>query len=369
MLIEVKNLTFSYTGVPILKNVSFALHEKERVGLIGGNGEGKSTLLKLLVGELVPEEGSVVRRSSLTLGYLEQGADFSSEETAYAVLERVFEEDKRLLASLAETQSAMTGAGEQEMRVLAARAESLAKRIAARDSYRFDVKIKTVLNGMGFEGMYEQVVSTMSGGEKTRLKLCRLLLEAPELLILDEPTNHLDLKTLFWLEDYLTAYKGAVLVVSHDRYFLDKLTSRTLETERGRVTSYKGNYTKYRVLKEEKFKEETRAYEKQQEEIRKLQTYVDKNIVRATTASGALSRVNKLERMELLEKPLPPPPPPRFRFTYDERPYETVVKTSPFTLSAEGKILLARETFTLARGTAARARVPSSASSSRERPK
>ncbi len=350
MLIEVKNLTFSYTGVPILKNASFALHEGERVGLIGGNGEGKSTLLKLLVGELTPEAGSVTRRSSLSLGYLEQGADFSSEETAYAVLEKVFEEDKRLLASLAETQSAMAGAGEQEMRVLAARAESLAKRVVARDSYNFGVKIKTVLNGMGFEGMYGQVVSTMSGGEKTRLKLCRLLLEEPELLVLDEPTNHLDLKTLFWLEDYLISYKGALLAVSHDRYFLDRLTSRTVEVERGKVTSYKGSYSKYRVLKEEKFKEETRAYERQQEEIRKLQTYVDKNIVRATTASSALSRANKLERMELLERPLPPPPPPRFRFTYDERPYETVVKTSPFTLTAGGKVLLEKETFTLMRG-------------------
>ena len=350
MLLEAKNVTFSYAGVPILTDVTFSLHEGERAGLLGGNGEGKTTLLKLLLGALNPDSGSVTRKNGIRIGYLEQSGGFESDLSVYAAMEEVFDEDKRLLARLHETESAMSNADAENFRILSARHESLIKQIAARDSYHFDVRIKTVLGGMGFGNVHDQIVSTMSGGEKTRLKLCRLLLEEPDLLVLDEPTNHLDLKTLFWLEDYLTAFKGALLIVSHDRYFLDRLTLRTLEIERGKLTAYKGGYSKYRVLKEEKFKEDLRAYERQQEEIGKLQTYVDRNLVRATTAKSALSRVNKLERMDVLEKPLPPPQPPRFRFAYDEKPYENVLTTDKFDLYAEDKRLLTGAEISLRRG-------------------
>ncbi len=350
MLLSLENVTFGYLGVPTVENVSFSLHEKERVGLLGGNGEGKTTLLKLILGELVPDSGSVYVKSGLRIGYLAQNGGFESNSTVYGAMKEVFAEDERLLTRLAETQEKFALAAEAERLALSSQLESLQKRIAARDSYHVDVRIRTVLGGMGFEGMQEQIVSTMSGGEKTRLQLCRLLLEDPELLILDEPTNHLDVKTLFWLEDYLLTLKGALLVVSHDRYFLDRLTSRTLELEQKKVTSYKGNYSKYKILKEERYKEELRAYEKQQEEIAKLQGYVDKNLVRATTAKSALSRVNKLERMDVLERPAPPPAPPRFRFGYDEKPYETVVLAPRFDLYADKKLLLKDASFTLMRG-------------------
>ena len=350
MLIEVKNVDFSYAGTPVLTDVSFILHENERVGFLGGNGEGKTTLLKLALGIFTPDAGTITRKNGVRIGYLEQSGGFESNLTVYGAMEEVFEEDKRLLERLRETESAIASADTDEFRILSAKVESLNKQIAARDSYHFEVRIKTVLGGMGFDGMHEQIVSTMSGGEKTRLKLCKLLLEEPELLILDEPTNHLDVKTLFWLEDYLSTYKGALLIVSHDRYFLDRLTTRTLELERSRLTSYKGNYSKYRILKEERFKELLRAWEKQQEEIGKLQDYVDRNIVRATTAKSALSRVNKLERMELIEKPLPPPAPPRFHFTYEERPYERVISVPSFQLSVGGKTLISQSSFELLRG-------------------
>ncbi len=350
MLFMFKDVDFSYAGDPVLRDVSFAFHEGERAGLIGGNGAGKTTLVRLMLGQLLPERGEVFRRSGVRIGYLEQSGGLESDATVYRAMEEVFDEDKVLISRLAAAQEALSSAKGNEYRLLSARCESLEKQIAARDSYHFDVKIKTVLNGMGFEKFYGQTVSTMSGGEKTRLKLCRLLLEEPELLVLDEPTNHLDLGTLFWLEDYLATFKGALLVVSHDRYFLDRLTSRTLELEYGKLTSYKGNYSKYRVLKEERFKELSRAYERQQEEIGKLQTYVEKNIVRATTAKSALSRANKLERMELLEKPKLPPPPPRFRFEYDERPYERAIRAENFDLTAGGKTLLRGADFTLLRG-------------------
>ncbi|MDE6676382.1 MAG: ATP-binding cassette domain-containing protein, partial [Clostridia bacterium] len=237
MLISLDNVTFGYVGSPVVEGVSFTLNENERVGLVGGNGEGKTTLIGLCLGLLSPDSGSVTRKNGIKIGYLEQSGGFESNSTVYEAMEEVFAEDKQLLARLGETQQAMAHADENELRILSARCESLTKRIAARDSYNFEVRIKTVLNGMGFGGVYNQIISTMSGGEKTRLKLCRLLLEAPDLLVLDEPTNHLDIKTLFWLEEYLAAYRGALFVVSHDRFFLDKITSRTLDLERGKVAT------------------------------------------------------------------------------------------------------------------------------------
>ena len=350
MLASFEKVTFGYDGFPLVEDVSFAIHENERVGFIGGNGEGKTTILKLLLGQLTPDSGLVFVKSGARIGYLQQTDGFESEATVYGAMEEVFEEDKRLLKELGETQQKMAHAGEEEMRVLSSRTESLMKRIAARDSYNFEVRIKTVLGGMGFLKTLDQKVSTMSGGEKTRLKLCRLLLEEPQLLILDEPTNHLDTKTLFWLEDYLSGYRGALLVVSHDRYFLDRLTNKTLELEQRHVLSYAGNYSKYKILKEERVKRLEKEYEKQQEEIAHLTDYVNRNLVRATTAKSALSRVKQLDKMEVLEKPAPPPAPPRFTFSYDERPYERVLDAQNFTLSAGGKTLLQNASFTLMRG-------------------
>ncbi len=350
MLATFEHVTFGYVGDPVLRDVSFCINERERIGLLGGNGEGKTTLLKLLTGELTPDEGSIVRKSALSLGYLEQSGGFTSDSTVYGAMEEVFEEDRQLIARLRETEALMEHAGEGEMRALAARCESLSKRIDARDSYHYDVRIRTVLGGMGFGNVYAQKVATMSGGERTKLKLCRLLLEEPELLVLDEPTNHLDTSTLFWLEDYLTAYKGTLLVVSHDRYFLDRLTSRTFELEQGVLTCYKGSYSKYLVQREERRKEEQRAYERQCEEIAKLQDFVDRHIVRATSASAAQSRVKALERMERLEKPLPPKQPPRFAFSFDEQPYECVLRAEHFDLTADQKTLLKDASFTLMRG-------------------
>lgn len=350
MLISFQQVTFAYRDATILHQAEFSLHENERIGLIGGNGEGKTTLLRILLGELIPDSGTVFRKNGLKIGYLEQSGGFESNATVYSAMEEIFEEDKRLIAKLEQTQYQLSQATEREHAILASEIDSLTKRISARDSYHFDVKIRTVLGGMGFATCHEQIITTMSGGEKTRLKLCRLLLEEPELLILDEPTNHLDIKTLFWLEDYLSTYKGALLIVSHDRYFLDRLTERTLELERGKVLSFKGNYSKYKVLKNELLAKQWKEYEKQQEEIAKLQDFVDRHIVRATSAKSALSRVNKLERMEKLERPTPPPTPPRFSFTYDDPPYERVLEANGFSLKIDEKTLIQSVDFTLIRG-------------------
>lgn len=350
MLISLENVTYGYTDVPVVENVSFCVNEGERVGLLGGNGEGKTTLIQLMLGYFTPDKGTVNRKNGIRIGYLEQSGGFGEDDTVEAAMRKIFREDEELIGRLRETEKKMATASDGELPALSARYESLNKRIAARDSYHYEVKIKTVLGGMGFLDRLSQNTATMSGGEKTRLKLCRLLLEEPDLLVLDEPTNHLDIKTLFWLEEYLSSFRGALFIVSHDRYFLDKLTNRTLELLAGTLVSYQGNYSKYKILREERYKTLEREYEKQQEEIAKLQDYVDRNIVRATTAKSAQSRVKQLDRMELLQKPVLPPPPPRFRFTYEERPYERVLRAEKFQLTAGGKTLLRDAEFTLMRG-------------------
>ncbi|MBQ8308500.1 MAG: ABC-F family ATP-binding cassette domain-containing protein [Clostridia bacterium] len=352
MLISSENMSFGFLGETLLESVSFALNEGERVGLIGANGEGKTTLIRLILGELEHESGTLFKKNGIRIGYLAQNGGYDSEKEVYEEMQSVFESDIRDLAALREVekQISQTQENSPQYRVLSARYETLNKRIAARDSYHFDVRIRTVLNGMGFENVYHQRISTMSGGEKTRLKLCRLLLEEPELLILDEPTNHLDMKTLFWLEEYLSAFKGAILTVSHDRYFLDKIVTQIYEIEHKKLSVFKGNYSKYKILKAEKVARLTKEYEKQQEERAHMQDYVDRNLVRASTTKMAQSRRKALEKMELIEKPLLPPPPPRFSFTFNEKSYEKVLEVDGLRLAVGEKVLLENASFSLTRG-------------------
>ena len=352
MLLDLENVSFGYDEKTILENVTFTINEGERIGFIGPNGEGKTTLIRLMAGELSADGGKIYRKSGLKCGYLAQTGGYESENTVYEEMRGVFSGVFGAIEKLRETEKALARAeyGSAAFRDLSAKYEQLDKRIAAADGYGTDVKIKTVLNGMGFEKAYDQVISTMSGGEKTRLKLCRLLLEEPEILFLDEPTNHLDVPTLFWLESYLASYRGAIFTVSHDRYFLDRVAQKIFELENKKVTSFRGNYSKYKILKAEKVLFEEREYEKQQEEIAALKDYVARNIVRATTAKSAQSRVKKLESMELLEKPLPPPTPPVFRFTFAEKSEEAALGVNGLSLSAGGKTLLENASFAVRRG-------------------
>ena len=352
MLVSADNLYFGFNGGSLLEKIVFTLNEGDRVGLIGGNGEGKTTLIRLILGELEPEQGVLFRKNGIRVGYLAQNGGYDSSNTVFEEMREIFTADIKAIESLREieTKISQTDENSNEYRVLSAKYEALNKQIAARDSYNFEVRIRTVLNGMGFEKVYDQPISTMSGGEKTRLKLCRLLLEEPELLILDEPTNHLDMKTLFWLEEYLSSFKGAILTVSHDRYFLDKLVSLIYELENKKLSVFKGNYTKYKVLKAEKTAHLLKEYEKQQEERAHMQEYVDRNLVRASTTKMAQSRRLALEKMELIEKPSLPPTPPRFVFTYTDKPYERVLEVSGLKLTAGEKLLLENASFTLMRG-------------------
>ncbi len=352
MLISAENLQFGFGGARLLENITFSLNEGDRVGLIGGNGEGKTTLIRLLLGELDKERGELFVKNGIRIGYLAQNGGYDSSNTVFEEMKEIFTADIRAIDSLREVEERISKTDERsdEYRVLSAKYDSLNRQIAARDSYHFEVRIRTVLNGMGFESVYDQPIATMSGGEKTRLKLCRLLLEEPELLVLDEPTNHLDMKTLFWLEDYLVSFKGAILTVSHDRYFLDKLVTQIYELENKKLSVFKGNYSKYKLLKAEKTARLLKEYEKQQEERAHMQEYVDRNLVRASTTKMAQSRRLALEKMELIEKPALPPAPPRFQFSYAEKPYERVLEVQNLHLTAGEKILLKNASFTLMRG-------------------
>ena len=219
MLITAENLNFGYAGEPLLEGLCFTLNEGERAGVVGGNGEGKTTLIRLILGELTPDSGTLFKKNGIRIGYLAQNGGYDSENTAYEEMRGVFAEDIRLLEALSETEEEISrcAAHDRKFAELSARYESLTKRVAARDSYNFEVKLKTVLNGMGFAERYEQKISTMSGGEKTRLKLCRLLLEEPELLILDEATSSIDTRTEAIVQQGMDALMmgRTVFVIAH----------------------------------------------------------------------------------------------------------------------------------------------------------
>ena len=352
MLVTFNGVNFSYTGEPVLKDICFAVNEGERIGLIGENGAGKTTLLKLITGELLPESGEVLKKNGVSVGFLAQNGGLEADGTVYSQMLDAVRPQLDAMAKLSRVSQELSAAeyGGAQYRALSSAYESLERYIAAHDCYNAEVRVKTVLSGMGFSGLFDQRISTMSGGEKTRLKLARLLLEEPDLLILDEPTNHLDIKTLFWLEEYLSSFKGAVLVVSHDRYFLDSVARRILEIEDKKIYSYPGNYTKFKALKSERIALEQKEYERVVAERAKLKDYVDRNIVRATTAKSAQSRVKQLEKLELPPKPYVPPAPPRFKFTFPVQSAELVLEIKGLDLKAGGKTLFSGGGLELRRG-------------------
>ncbi len=352
MLADLKGVCFAYTDTQILQDINFTVMEGERTGLIGPNGVGKTTLLKLMSGELSPDKGTVALKSGMRLGLLQQSGGYESGRTVIDEMREVFRQDYNAVSKLEALAARLACAeeGSKEYLDISSEMERLDRYIAARDSYNVEVRIRTVLNGMSFAGMYDQVIDSMSGGEKTRLKLARLLLESPDLLILDEPTNHLDISSMFWLEDYLKTFKGAVLVVSHDRFFLDAVCSKIAEIENCRLSVFPGNYTKYKELKAARTERLIKEYEAKVEEIRKLQDYVDRNLVRATTAKSAQSRVKQIEKLGTPEKPYVPPEPPKYSFTADVKPYEKVLDVTNLDLWAGGKKLITGADFDVTRG-------------------
>lgn len=335
MLVSLNNINKFYNGNQLLDNISLSVDENDKIGLVGNNGCGKSTLLKIITGSVEPDrftekDGIISVASKTTIGYLEQMGGLDSEKTVMAEMQSVFEKMHHAIERLREIETEI----EMGNNSSADEYQQLSSWIEANDGYNTDVKIRTVLNGMGFsENELNRTVSGFSGGEKTRLCIAKLLLEEPNLLILDEPTNHLDFKTIMWLEDYLRSYRGAVLIVSHDRYFLDRLCTSICEIERGTLTRYKGNYSAFVRQREENDARRLKEYEMQQKQIAKLEDYVAKNLVRASTTKMAQSKRKQLEKMEVIEKPFHDTKTAKINFTYAVEPPIDVLKVKGVDIS------------------------------------
>ena len=347
MLISIEGLNKSFGEEQILYDINLSIEEKGRYGLIGVNGAGKSTLLNIIMGELNFDEGELYRSTGLSVGYLKQNNGLERDNTIIEEMRVPFQDAldaEKKMRELEKEMAVLNNQESTEYKKIASEYNRAQNIFDSRDGYNIDVKIKTILTGMGFADKdLNTVINTLSGGEKTRLAIARLLLEEPNLLILDEPTNHLDFKTLRWLEEYLTNYNGAILVVSHDRYFLDKTVDTIFEIERGKLVTYKGNYSKYLVLKEERITRLTKEYEAQQEEIKKLREYIDKNLVRASTSNMAKSRIKALENMELIEKPEGDLKKMNIRFDITHEPYKDVLIVEDLDVEVgEEKKLLSR---------------------------
>lgn len=330
MLLNVEHLYKYFNGQALLKDINFTVEDREAVGLIGINGCGKSTLLNIITGsegyDKTPEGlGSVNIAGKASIGFLRQNSGLNSELTIGEEMKNAFAPLLETLDKMKVLEKKMADGGDIDS--ISHEYAELSSYFEARDGYRIDVKIKQVLNGMGFGSTpTDRVISTLSGGEKTRLALAKLLLEEPNLLILDEPTNHLDFETLMWLEDYLKGYKGAIIIVSHDRYFLNKVCTRICEIEQGRLTSYRGDYSSYLVQKKMNSERQLKEYEAQQKEITKLEDYVAKNLVRASTSKMAKSRQHMLDRIERIDKPLMYTKPPKIKLEYDIEPTKDIVR-------------------------------------------
>ena len=356
MLASLTNINKFYNGTQVLCNVSLSIDESDKIGLVGNNGCGKSTLLKILTGSVEPDrftekDGIISLASKTTIGYLEQMGGLNTENTVIQEMRSVFAPILRGIERLREIEAEIE-AGDNSS---ADEYQQLSSWIEANDGYNTDVKIRMVLSGMGFtEEELGRTVSGFSGGEKTRLNIARLLLEEPNLLILDEPTNHLDFKTIMWLEDYLRSYRGAILIVSHDRFFLDRLCTSICEIERGTLTRYRGNYTAFVRQREENTARREKEYELQQKQIAKMEDYVARNLVRASTTKMAQSRRRQLEKMDRIEKPIHDDRHAKIAFTYGVEPPLDVLKVKDIDISvgsgAQRKTLIDDLSFEVRRG-------------------
>lgn len=337
MLISINGICKNFGEKRILENISLTIENRCRYGLIGVNGAGKSTLLNIIMGNLCFDTGELYKNQDTTIGYLKQNNGLEGNNSIAEEMRNVFSDVINAQNDLIKYSELMSVTEDKNSSKYKKYSELYGKCqavIDSRDGYNIDVKISTILNGMGFSDKSpDTVINTLSGGEKTRLAIAKLLLEEPNLLILDEPTNHLDFKTLSWLEEYLLSYKGSLLVVSHDRYFLDKITDTIFEIEKGKLYTYKGNYSKYLILKEERRLRLEKEYEAQQNEIEKMQNYIDRNLARASTSNSAKSRIKALSNMERIEKPDSELKPIHLKFTKNGDPYKDVLSISDLDIS------------------------------------
>ena len=304
IILQANKIERSFAGEVLFDNINLQVDERDRIALVGKNGAGKSTLLKILVGEEEPTSGEINKKKDISLSYLAQDSRFESENTIYDEMLYVFDDLRRTEKQLRQMELEMGEKSGEYLDKLMSDYDRLSENFRQAGGFTYEADIRAILNGFKFdETMWQMKIAELSGGQNTRLALAKMLLEKPNLLVLDEPTNHLDIETIAWLENYLVNYSGALIIVSHDRYFLDKVATITLDLTKHSLDRYVGNYSHFVELKEQKLATEAKNYEKQQKEIAALEDFVNRNLVRASTTKRAQSRRKQLEKMDRLDKP------------------------------------------------------------------
>lgn len=342
ILLQANQIARHFGAEILFENIHLEIQMGARIALVGRNGAGKSTLLKIIAGIEAPDVGNIAKNKTATLGYLAQDTGLDSTETVWNEMIKAFEE-VRLMEQRMRDLEVFISEGTPDTPAYQAflkEYDKLQHDFSDKNGYSYENEIRSVLHGFKFDpSFYEQRIDTLSGGQKTRLALARMLLQHPDILILDEPTNHLDIETLAWLENYLQSYTGALLIVSHDRYFLDKVATEVYELSRKKMRHYKGNYSKYLDMKAEQLASDWKAYEKQQTEINKLEDFVARNLVRASTTKRAQSRRKALEKMERLDRPQGDEKQAHFLFNVAKPSGNVVLQVEDAAIGYDGTIL------------------------------
>ncbi|EHJ56788.1 hypothetical protein HMPREF9318_00636 [Streptococcus urinalis FB127-CNA-2] len=340
IILQGNKIERSFSGDVLFDNITIQVDEKDRIALVGKNGAGKSTLLKILVGEEEPTNGEINTKKDLSLSYLAQNSRFDSSNTIYQEMLNVFDNLRKTEVTLRQMEEEMGHKSDAELEKLMTDYDRLSEQFRQNGGFTYESDIRSILNGFKFdESMWQMPISDLSGGQNTRLALAKMLLEKPDLLVLDEPTNHLDIETIAWLENYLINYQGALIIVSHDRYFLDKVATVTYDLRQHSLDRYVGNYSQFMTQKADKIAQEEKNYDKQQKEIAKLEDFVQKNIVRASTTKRAQSRRKQLEKITRLDKPVSSEKSANMTFKANKPSGNVVLTANDLAIGYDGQIL------------------------------
>ncbi|MCM2606801.1 ABC-F family ATP-binding cassette domain-containing protein [Rossellomorea marisflavi] len=356
ILLQVNQLTKNFGADNILTNIKLEIQTRDRVALVGRNGAGKSTLLKIIAGQLSHDSGEITKPKGVSIGYLAQNTGLESELSIWdemlTVFEHLLQQEKQLRRLEAEMADPFVYEDEDRYQRVLKEYDELQVTFKESGGYQYEADIRSVLHGLNFASFdHGTKISTLSGGQKTRLALAKLLLTKPDILILDEPTNHLDIETLSWLEGYLQGYPGAVLIVSHDRYFLDSVVNQVYEISRNRSKKFVGNYSKYLEQKALDYEKDLKLYERQQQEVAKLEDFIQRNIARASTTKMAQSRRKKLERMDLMDRPQGDEKSASFAFQIDRPSGNDVLHVNDLTIGyGDGEAIASHIDFSIKKG-------------------
>ena len=355
ILLQINKLEKNFGADTILSNIKLEVQTRDRIALVGRNGAGKSTLLKIIAGQLSYDAGEMIKPKEVEIGYLAQNTGLESERSIWDEMLTVFKHLQNQERELRSLELKMADpdllANKKEYERILADYDRLQLQFKEQGGYQYESDIRSILHGLSFQTFsYDTKISTLSGGQKTRLALGKLLLTKPDILILDEPTNHLDIETLSWLEQYLQGYNGAILIVSHDRYFLDKVVTQVNELSRRQIKKYHGNYSAYLEQKAMNFERDMKIYEKQQQEVAKLEDFIQRNLVRASTTKRAQSRRKQLERMELLDRPQGDEKSASFGFQIEKQSGNEVLNVHSLSVGYEGKAISNELTLRITRG-------------------